>query len=287
MGDSIDQYRAAIGNFYTLLTTYYPSFNLHFNLNIFTLYLYYVCSLLMDLLLLAGDIHPNPGPITSNSKLHNLGICHANVRSLKSQSKLDDLKHMADENLIDIITISETWLSSEINDNVLYIPGYQQILRQDRIGHAGWVAIYVRDGIGFTHRLDLEDGNQFDAMCLWVEIHCNFQSVLVGAYYRPPGQTAQERELFMNCLSSSVTKAIELNKSALVIMGDFNDAAAHGTRLIQRVTLASDSLTWLLEIVYTKLLPCLPGYLITLLPCLILYSLMFQTRYPLLVHYLL
>ena len=82
----------------------------------------------MDLLLLAGDIHPNPGPITSNSQLQNLGICHANVRSLKSQSKLDDLKHMADENLIDIITISETWLSSEINDNVLYIPGYQQIL---------------------------------------------------------------------------------------------------------------------------------------------------------------
>ena len=84
----------------------------------------------------------------------------------KSQSKLDDLKHMADENLIDIITISETWLSSEINDNVLYIPGYQQILRQDRIGRAGGVAIYIRDGIGFTHRLDLEDGNQFDAMCL-------------------------------------------------------------------------------------------------------------------------
>ena len=225
MGDSIDQYRAAIGNFYTLLTSYYPSFSFHFNLNIFTLHLYYVCSLLMDLLLLAGDIHPNPGPITSNSQLHNLGICHANVRSLKSQSKLDDLKHMADENFIDIITISETWLSSEINDNVLcmYIPGYQQILRQDRIGRAGGVAIYVRDGIGFTHRLDLEDGNQFDAMCLWVEIHCNFQSVLVGAYYRPPGQTAQERDLFMSCLSSSVTKAIELNKSALVITGDFND----------------------------------------------------------------
>ena len=59
----------------------------------------------MDLLLLTGDIHPNPSLITSYSQLCNLGICHANARSLKSQSNLDDLKHKADENLIDIITI--------------------------------------------------------------------------------------------------------------------------------------------------------------------------------------
>ena len=36
----------------------------------------------------SGNIHLNPGP-------QNLNVCHANVRSMRAQSKLDEIKNMA------------------------------------------------------------------------------------------------------------------------------------------------------------------------------------------------
>ena len=66
------------------------------------------------ILLLAGDVHVNPGPIKSRCK--SLSMCHANVRSL-SRSKLLAVKTSL-ANLYDIITLSETHLHQGIGDDL-------------------------------------------------------------------------------------------------------------------------------------------------------------------------
>ena len=147
------------------------------------------------------------------------------MRSLVSdRSKLDDLKYIADSNNIDVITVSEIWLNVNIPDCLLAIPGFQPILRQDRqVGCGGGVAVYCRDSLAVSLRPDLNDRCQRDVSTLWIEIHIGPSTVLVGTYYRPPGQPAESRNNFMDSLHRSITQAMASNPSLLLLLGDFND----------------------------------------------------------------
>ena len=71
---------------------------------------------------MAGDVHPNPGP-DHNSKYFT--ICRANVRSMQSQEKLDEIYYMAETYSIDVIIISETWPMIEMNFLILYLDQLQ------------------------------------------------------------------------------------------------------------------------------------------------------------------
>ena len=63
------------------------------------------------LIILANDIESNPGPSTNNIKL-----CHLNVQSIKRNT--DKIKHISLQlSGYDIITLSETWLTSEISEH--------------------------------------------------------------------------------------------------------------------------------------------------------------------------
>ena len=158
--------------------------------------------------LLAYDIHPNPGP--ADSVPHNiLKISHANVRSVKTPGKLDELHMLANTEKIDILTLSETWLDNTFPSELLSIEGFGIPIRKDRkVGPGGGVAIYARDWLPCTRRADLEADN---SECLWVEFRLDFGLVLLGVYYRPPGQCAADRDLFLSDLDHSITTALECN----------------------------------------------------------------------------
>ena len=64
-----------------------------------------------ELLLLSGDVHPNPGPPCGKS---DLCAIHVNARSIENKI---DLLH-AETKDIDIVTVSETWLSNTIDDKI-------------------------------------------------------------------------------------------------------------------------------------------------------------------------
>ena len=71
------------------------------------------------LLHLAGDVQPNPGP-KNTSKITELSIIHINVRRLKNKTYIlacDPTNH-------DIITISETWLSGQVDNDEISIAGF-------------------------------------------------------------------------------------------------------------------------------------------------------------------
>ena len=75
------------------------------------------------LLLLAGDIEENPGPINrKDGKCRSLSMCHVNIRSLSRSKLLAVQTSLAD--LYDIITISESHLHQGIGNDVFTIPGF-------------------------------------------------------------------------------------------------------------------------------------------------------------------
>ena len=104
-------------------------------------------------------------------------------------------KIMADIANIDIIAVSETWLKDNDNDISFQIAGFQNIIRCDRAKHAsGGVAVYCHDNINFTQRYDLcQCILPDDSFCVWIEVCLDKSKLLIGTYYRPPGQSAQKR----------------------------------------------------------------------------------------------
>ena len=79
---------------------------------------------------------------------------------------------------------------------------------------------YVSSLLPCVRRLDLESHN---CECIWMEIPTLRGKVLIGNYYRPPGQHAEAREAFLDSLATSVATAMESNPLILLVTGDFND----------------------------------------------------------------
>ena len=71
---------------------------------------------------------------------------------------MDELKLIIDNSKgADISTFSETWLTDQIEDSELNLQGYS-VIRQDRQGKiGGGVAIFVRNGLQYIERKDLQN----------------------------------------------------------------------------------------------------------------------------------
>ena len=141
---------------------------------------------LVLLLFSCGDVHPNPGPLSTSSSSsnftsssgmsntlfsslnlsHNLSFVHYNVQSIFS--KLEILQ--AELSDFDILAFTETWLSPSIDINELLLHSYNTPERKDRAGdNHGGVMIYVKDCLHYKRRADLE----FQC-CYFCESSCLF-----------------------------------------------------------------------------------------------------------------
>ena len=148
------------------------------------------------LLLLCGDIHPNPGPPYNNS---NLSIVHNNICSLEHKTLFIE----AELSKFDIITLSETWLYDGISNENIHINGYLPPIRRDTPGNAGYrgVAIYVKEDLICKHRPDLEVQ---DLEAVWLETKVNQETLLVGCFYRAPDTRVGYWELIDNSISKAI-----------------------------------------------------------------------------------
>jgi hypothetical protein len=181
------------------------------------------------LLLFAGDVHLNPGPLDGN-----IFLCHLNTRSLIRESdtlsdyipyndrfiKLDEIYHcLAYNNKADIITVSESWLDDTISDIDIELADYE-VHRKDRTRHGGGVLAYVHNSLAACRRIDLENEN---VECLWLDVQITGGKLLIGTYYRPPGADAATVEHFMTSLQATVDIAFRENPTSIFLLGDFND----------------------------------------------------------------
>ena len=104
------------------------------------------------LLLLSGDVHPNPGPV--NNK--HFSFSHINSRSLTTPNRISEIKDfIGNLHEFDIVGISETHLDSSIKDSLISIPNYK-ILRKDRNRRSGGVCLYIKEHISCVRKYDLE-----------------------------------------------------------------------------------------------------------------------------------
>lgn len=63
------------------------------------------------------------------------------------RARTDTLRHHIDTvGPLQVICVTESWLSSDIPDSVVSLPGYK-IIRNDRNSHGGGVAIYIAETI--------------------------------------------------------------------------------------------------------------------------------------------
>ena len=92
---------------------------------------------------------------------------------------------------LDILGLSETWLTSDILDSEILIQGYS-ILRKDRNSgkQGGGIVVFVRDNLHISLRSDLSiDGIE----AVWIELERpKWKPMVIGSIYRPPDEDADQ-----------------------------------------------------------------------------------------------
>jgi len=174
-------------------------------------------------LILAGDVHINPGP--------NVKLCVLNVRSLfaglninrtflDQYSKLDDIKaSIIDTEAPTILALTETWLNDEIANNDLIIPGYNGY-RKDRNRHGGGLLVYIKEELPSYRRIDLEPQTN---EALVIQCKIGNKNVVISNWYRPPNQDANAIECFLNEFCDVSNSLSAEGHDVLLSCGDFND----------------------------------------------------------------
>ena len=162
------------------------------------------------LVILSGDIQLNPGPTPIRTTSNKISIVHINANRLKNKLSQIELKSKD----IDIITISETWLSSDVFDNKIRLQGFHKPIRKDRDGEGGGVAIYVKNNLILKPRPDLDIQN---LEAVWVETKINNDPLLVGSFYRPGSKPVA----YWNLIDQSI-RNVASTGSRFLVLGDFN-----------------------------------------------------------------
>ena len=108
-------------------------------------------SFLALLLITHGEIETNLRPKCKNSKYFS--CCHWNVNSILAHDKLSLLIAYNSTQHYDVICISETYLDSSIDENILKLDGYS-LIKADHAGtlKRGGVCLYYKKNLLLRHK---------------------------------------------------------------------------------------------------------------------------------------
>ncbi|KAF0289843.1 hypothetical protein FJT64_001252 [Amphibalanus amphitrite] len=140
-----------------------------------------------------------------------LRIGHVNVRHLAPAHKIDEIRLMLNSHNLDILCLTETFLSSDISDGLLLFPGYR-VYRRDRAVprrgrtqvRGGGIVVLVRSDIGACE-LDVSPPGDSRVEFLWL-----------GVASRGKRHARRRRELRILAALADTTQVTEAtNKEAL------------------------------------------------------------------------
>ena len=138
--------------------------------------------------------------VNSNT-CHNFNVCHLNAQSLEAH--FIDVRDVILKNNIQVLGISETWLSENRHSKFFDIPNFS-LLRTDRVGkRGGGVALYVHTSI--KHRIicrsDQPDVYRKKPEYLAVELSFAALKILCLVVYIPPrcGSWFEVEDAYLNC----------------------------------------------------------------------------------------
>ena len=176
-----------------------------------------------SLLIISGNVELNPGP--NNGKFCKyLNICHINIRSL-TRSKLLAMKTTLIDTY-DVITLSETYLHIGVGDDVFALQGYHDIIRRDRDGLGGGVAVYVKESLIYKRIYELES---IDVEAIWLQLNTIQGKILICCCYRPPTDIA-----FWENFDSVLDNVSYHETKYVFVLGDLNADfhTPNGTKLV-------------------------------------------------------
>ena len=145
-------------------------------------------------------------------------ILYCNARSLIP--KIDALHAEVILENPDIICIVETWLSDEVNDTEIQIPGYS-IIRKDRNRHGGGVCVYISHAVTSISHLPL---HRQELECIFLRVTKDSTKLTVGCFYRPPSSSF----CTLDMLADSIFLLNPTYLTDFVLIGDFNVNSEHG-----------------------------------------------------------
>ena len=171
----------------------------------------------------APPTHAGDTQISTHGKLQ---LGHINAQSLMSSDKIDSVRLLLREQLLDCLCISETWATADAPGNgILLFPGFR-VHRQDRQTprrgrrtiRGGGVAILLREGLSAI-RLKTTSNPAGRLETLWLSIAGRgARSAVVGVIYRPPDAPPADS---LADLRDQLEDIISLNKP-LFLLGDLN-----------------------------------------------------------------
>lgn len=106
--------------------------------------------------------------------VNGLYIIHVNIRSLLP--KIDQLRAWLEYNKPSIITISETWLSTNISDSDISLNNYT-LYRADRGSRGGGVATYVSSNLQSHLVVPKEKPVNFEGLFVEIILHENKKNI--------------------------------------------------------------------------------------------------------------
>ena len=164
-------------------------------------------------LFICGDVETNPGD--------TFDFCLWNCNSLPAHNfeRISLIENYISIHKVKMFALTETALSSEIDDSAIEIPGFS-ILRNDLPGdhtHGG-VLIYYKNDLSAKPRPDLQLHNN----TLAIQINFGRKKVIIFLAYRKFGQNNDEFEFFLEKFEEMIENAKGENPHCLLLMGDFN-----------------------------------------------------------------
>ena len=237
MGVSLELYRASIGKFNSvriLKSLFYTEtvslFGAMFSSLLSLLYVlrradfikfqYFFTLFHFSLILLSGDIEPNPGPRDGRT---TLSVCHWNLNSVwvDDFSKITQISAFLSVHSFDIFCLGETFLTSQIQDDDprLEIEGYE-ILRCDHPSDTkrGGVSIYYRDHLSLVGRPELTSLSE----CVVCEVKSGVNKCFLCLCYRSPSQNSEQFDTFKLKWEETVININQCSPTLSIYIGDFN-----------------------------------------------------------------
>ena len=142
----------------------------------------------------------------------------ANVRDLKSGTKLEEMQLLAEGSGFDVVAITESWANSSIDDAEVALEGFR-LFRKDWEREVeqkgGGVLLHVRNEIVACELTEIRNGK---CEAVWIQAR-NHKGVriCIGVCYRSPTASKEENEALLEAI-----RLVTSEEKYFLLVGDFN-----------------------------------------------------------------
>ena len=162
------------------------------------------------------DSELNAMHVTSTSCISTLSI---NYRSISTKIANIECSLKSLDNQFDFVGLTETWLKTNDNTDILNLPDYTLMSRPRADKRGGGVGLYITDKTSFKVRYDLVMNPvtcQYES--LFIETVMHDHKAVIGVIYKPPESNTDIFVAHFSDLMGIISK----ERKQCILMGDIN-----------------------------------------------------------------